>query len=210
MQWDISNKLVDYEYALKRMDRRLLAIHSGTKPELVWLLEHPPLYTAGSSAKPHDLIANNDLPVYEVNRGGQYTYHGVGQRVAYVMLNLKKRAGNGNIPDVKMFVKQLENWLINTLARLGITGHIRDGRVGIWVEDVDGKEAKIAALGIRISKGISYHGVSINLSPDLSYFEGIVPCGIKEYGVTSFKKLGIDIKMGEFDIALQQEFEKIF
>jgi len=173
---------------------------------MVWLLEHPPLYTAGTSAKQTDLIGGNDFPVYNAGRGGQYTYHGPGQRVGYVMLNLKQRGAM----DVRGYVASLEQWIIATLAQFGVESFTRDGRIGVWTIDRAGKEAKIAALGIRMRKWVSFHGVCINLNPNLSHYAGIVPCGISDYGVTSLKQLGISPSMEELDTVLKQEFKKVF
>ena len=198
MDWCISKGLTPYEEAISTMEDRVKAIHQGLAPEMVWLLEHPSLYTAGSSAKQSDLLMKNTLPVYETGRGGQYTYHGPGQRIAYVMLDLSKRRR-----DVRFFVTALEQWIIDTLAVFGIKGERRCGRVGIWVEH-EGQEKKIAALGIRLRRWISFHGIAINVNPNLAHFKGIVPCGLAEYGVTSLKDLGISISLAELDDALQQ------
>lgn len=207
--WTIEDRLVPYLEAEAFMKARAAAIAAGTANELVWLLEHPPLYTAGTSARESDLLEPNRFPVHQTGRGGQYTYHGPGQRVAYVMLNLKARK-----PDVRAFVCELENWLIDTLALFNITGERRPGRVGIWVAEHDGdrviRENKIAALGIRLHKWVSFHGISLNVSPDLTNFNGIVPCGISQHGVTSFEDLGHLATMADIDIALRQSFEKRF
>jgi lipoyl(octanoyl) transferase len=181
------------------MERQVAAIRAGEAEEQVWLLEHPPLYTAGTSARTEDLL-NPRFPVHATGRGGQYTYHGPGQRVAYVMLDLKQRYQG--TPDLRHFVWTLEDWLIRTLAALGVQGERREGRIGIWVTTPAG-EAKIAALGIRVRQGVSYHGISLNVSPDLSHFQGIVPCGIREYGVSSLAALGVDAGMAEVDAALK-------
>ncbi len=211
MEWKISQNLVSYETAVAQMEARVQAIRAANADEMVWLLEHPALYTAGTSAKESDLIDPDFLPVHTSRRGGQYTYHGPGQRVGYVMLDLKKRAAaTGHaVPDIRAYVKALEQWLIDTLAHFGVKGELREGRIGIWVATPTGED-KIAALGMRISGGVSYHGVSLNVAPDLSHFNGIVPCGLHEYGVTSLKKLGINCSMDEVDNALQQCFSKIF
>ncbi len=207
--WLIEDRLIEYPDATAFMEKRVDEIRAGSAPETVWLVEHPPLYTAGTSAKAGDLLIPDRFPVYESGRGGQFTYHGPGQRVAYVMLNVKARGG-----DVRGFVHDLEEWVIRTLARFNITGLRREGRVGIWV--VEGKrEDKIGAIGIRLRHGISYHGISLNLEPDLAHFNGIVPCGISEsaaspYGVTSLAKLGIMISMPELDMALMGAFEEVF
>lgn len=205
MDWRISSGLQPYEDALKQMEEHVTKISEELADELVWLVEHPPLYTAGTSAKHADLLEPDKFPVFQIGRGGEFTYHGPGQRVAYVMLNLKKR----NAEDIRAYVQNLEQWIINTLERFGINGGRRAGRVGIWVETPNG-EAKIAAIGIRVRKWVTYHGVAINLSPDLSHFCGIVPCGISQYGVTSFADLKKNITMEELDYALKTEFLKIF
>lgn len=198
MDWCISKGLIPYEEAISTMEDRVKAIYQGSAPEMVWMLEHPPLYTAGSSAKQSDLLDGKTLPVYETGRGGQYTYHGPGQRVAYVMLDLSKRRR-----DVRFFVTALEQWIIDTLAVFAIKGERRCGRVGIWVEH-EGRELKIAALGIRLRRWISFHGIAINVNPDLAHFKGIIPCGLTEYGVTSLKDLGVSISLAELDDALQR------
>ena len=213
VQWEISNSEVDYNTALEKMDNYVQKIISGEADEKIWLLEHPSLYTAGTSANKKDLVEPNRFPVFETKRGGQYTYHGPGQRVVYVMLDLNKRG-----KDVKKFVENLEAWIIHTLAEFNVAGQSRIGRVGIWVErpdkpkDVNGliKEEKIAAIGVRLKKWITFHGLSINVDPDLSHFQGIVPCGIKEHGVTSLVDLGLPISMTDLDIALSKAFSKVF
>ena len=187
------------------MKDRVARIARGEARECVWLLEHAPLYTAGTSARDEDLIDPNRFPVHKTGRGGQYTYHGPGQRIAYVMLDLRARR-----PDVRAFVCALETWLIEALGQVGVLGETRDGRVGIWVQRPGGREDKIAALGIRLHKWVSYHGVSINVSPDLSHFSGIVPCGIDEHGVTSLADLGNKASMDELDAALKGTFERVF
>lgn len=197
LEWRQTTSLVSYPEALEVMQTRVSAIQSGHEKELVWLLEHPPLYTAGTSAKDGDLIDTSTFPVYQTGRGGQFTYHGPGQRVAYVMINLAKRE-----KDLRAYVYALEQWIIDTLALLGIQGERRVGRVGIWVVTSGGEE-KIAAIGVRISKWISYHGVAINVMPDLTHFSGIVPCGLPEFGVTSLQKLGVTIALSELDRLLQ-------
>ena len=186
------------------METRVALIAQGLAPETVWLLEHPALYTAGTSAKREDLITPNRFPVFEVGRGGQYTYHGPGQRVAYVMLNLAKRGG-----DVRAFIATLEQWLINTLLEFDIQGERREDRVGIWVRHAGG-ESKIAAIGIRVRHGITFHGVSLNVNPDLSHYDGIIPCGVSAHGVTSLTALGISASMQNVDLALRRNFEKVF
>jgi lipoyl(octanoyl) transferase len=204
--WLIEDRLVPYPDAVAFMENRVAEIRAGSAPETIWLVEHPPLYTAGTSAKAGDLLLPDRFPVYESGRGGQFTYHGPGQRVAYVMLDLQARGG-----DLRRFVRDLEEWLILTLARFNVTGERREGRVGIWVRDGK-REDKIAALGVRVRRGVSYHGISLNLEPDLGHFDGIVPCGINEsnYGVTSLAKLGIMITMPELDMALKGAFAEVF
>ena len=187
------------------MEERVQAIREGKNDELVWLLEHPPLYTAGTSANILDLLDKKRFPVYKTGRGGQYTYHGPGQRVAYVMLDLKKRN-----PDIQAYVKSLEGWIITTLREFGIKGAVREGRVGVWVKTGLSSEAKIAAIGVRVRQWVTYHGIAINVHPDLSHYQGIVPCGIKEYGVTSLAALGMDTTMKKFDEQLIKSFNAIF
>lgn len=202
IEWTISPNPIDYEDALHVMEETVADIRADKSPEQVWLLEHPPLYTAGTSAKESDLL-KSQFPVYQTGRGGQYTYHGPGQRVAYVMLDLKKRQ---KTPDIKQYICDLERWIINTLQEFDIKGERREGRVGIWVVKPDGSEAKIAAIGVRIRHWVTYHGISINLNPDLTHFSGIVPCGISDAGVTSFDDLGIQATMNELDEALKRNF----
>jgi lipoyl(octanoyl) transferase len=209
VQWRVSGRPVDYERALAEMDDRVGAIAAGAAPELVWLLEHPPLYTAGTSAKPEELIEAR-FPVHQVGRGGQFTYHGPGQRVAYVMLDLNQRR-----PDVRLFVATLEEWIIRTLARCNVRGERRADRIGVWVrrpEKAEGCEDKIAAIGIRVRKWITLHGIALNVEPELAHFAGIVPCGVSEqrYGITSLADLGLPISMAEVDMQLRQEFEALF
>ncbi|MFT3808385.1 MAG: lipoyl(octanoyl) transferase LipB [Micropepsaceae bacterium] len=205
-EWLTSDTPVAYPEALAAMEARAAAIADGTAPEAVWLLEHPPLYTAGTSARAQDLLDAGGFPVYATGRGGQYTYHGPGQRVGYTMLDVKARGG-----DIRRFVRDLEEWLIRALARFGVTGERRDGRVGIWVVDPrTGCEDKIAALGVRIRRGVSFHGVSLNVDPDLSHFAGIVPCGISQHGVTSLKRLGRPASMADVDAALKDSFATVF
>ena len=213
VQWEISDGEVDYNTALKIMDKHVQRVIGGEADEKIWLLEHPSLYTAGTSANMKDLVEPNRFPVFKTKRGGQYTYHGPGQRVVYVMLDLNKRG-----KDVKKFVENLETWIIHTLAEFNVDGQSRSGRVGIWVErpdkpkNINGliEEEKIAAIGVRLRKWITFHGLSINVDPDLSHFEGIVPCGIKEYGVTSLVDLGLPVSMTDLDIALKKNFSKVF
>lgn len=203
--WRTSSSLVDYEQALSEMEAQAAAIASGNAREQVWLLEHPPLYTAGTSAKADDLVDPDRFPVFQAGRGGQYTYHGPGQRVGYLMLDLRERGR-----DVRCFVSGVEQLVIDTLAEFGVTGERRDGRVGVWVVMQDGSDAKIAAIGIRIRRWVSFHGLSINVNPDLSHFGGIVPCGISEHGVTSLSALGVDASMADVDTALKCRFESLF
>jgi lipoyl(octanoyl) transferase len=205
IEWRISDALVPYEEAGAAMEDRVAAIRAGTAPELVWLLEHPPLYTAGTSARSDDLIAPDLLPVFRSGRGGQYTYHGPGQRVGYVMLDLQKRGA-----DLRAYVRDLEEWLIRTLQRFNVKGERRDGRVGIWIAEGGGKESKIAAIGVRVRHWVSFHGVSLNVDPDLSHYRGIVPCGISAHGVTSLAALGITATMPEVDAALKAAFAEVF
>jgi lipoyl(octanoyl) transferase len=202
----LERRLVPYPEALRAMEERVAAIAEGRAPELVWLLEHPPLYTAGTSARPADLVQPQRFPVYQAGRGGQYTYHGPGQRVGYVMLDLQRRGR----ADLRRFVRDLEEWLIGTLARFGVHGERRPGRVGIWVAGSNAAEEKIAAIGVRVRRWVTYHGVSINRDPDLSHFEGIVPCGIADRGVTSLAKLGVAVSPEELDRVLMDEFAAVF
>lgn len=205
MEFKHSPELVAYEDAIAFMEERVAAIHGGSADECIWLLEHPPLYTAGTSAKADDLL-DARFPVFETGRGGEHTYHGPGQRVVYVMLDLKKRQQH---PDIKKYVCNLEEVVIRTLAQFGVTGERRAGRVGIWVQDAH-TEKKIAAVGVRIRHWVTYHGIAINLNPDLSHFNGIVPCGIKEFGVTSLHDLGKPVSMVDLDAALEAEFKSVF
>jgi len=207
VEWKITNGLTDYSEALDAMEARANAIAAGEADELIWLVEHPPLYTAGTSAKIEDLVDPDRFPVFEAKRGGQYTYHGPGQRVVYTMLDVGKRGR-----DVRAFVCQLEDWIIETLDQFNVKGERRAGRVGVWVQRrekplaIDGSlaEDKIAALGIRLRKWVSFHGLSINVEPDLSHFDGIVPCGIQEHGVTSLTDLGLPVTMNDVDVALRK------
>lgn len=213
VEWITSKGLTPYPDALRIMEDRANAIAAGDSNEAIWLVEHPPLYTSGTSAKAADLIDPNRFPVYEARRGGEYTYHGPGQRVAYVMLDVGKRGR-----DVRQFVKQLEGWVIAALAEFNVQGEIRDGRVGVWVSRPDKPlmpdgsvaEDKIAALGIRLRKWVSFHGLSINVEPDLDHFNGIVPCGISEHGVTSLVDLGLPVTMDDVDVALRKTFGDVF
>lgn len=237
IDWIISDRPVDYPTALETMERRVAAIRDGRADEAVWLLEHPPLYTAGTSAQAKDLL-HPRFPVFDTGRGGQYTYHGPGQRVGYVMLDLKARQAT---PDIRCYVWQLEEWIIRTLAEFDIKGERVEGRVGIWVNvnlahpsqpplaerRMDGRSAsypsdtaiagvekdnyaKIAAIGVRVRRWVTYHGISINVNPDLSHFNGIVPCGISDAGVTSFHDLGKSIDMKQLDAMLQSKWEEVF
>jgi len=201
-QWLTSDQPVPYEEALAVMEERVGAIRAGTAPDLVWLLEHPALYTAGTSADPTELLPGNTLPVHRTGRGGRYTYHGPGQRIAYVMLDLNRRGA-----DLHAFVAGLENWAIAALAELGVEGQRRQGRVGVWVVEADGRESKIAAIGVRVRRWVSFHGISINLAPDLGNYAGIVPCGIREHGVTSLHALGVKADMAALDAALRETFD---
>ena len=205
VEWRVSGGVVDYREAVAAMESRVAAIRDGAAPELVWLLQHPPLYTAGTSARPEDLLDPDLLPVHRTGRGGRYTYHGPGQRIAYVLLDLDRRDR-----DVRCFVHRLEEWVIGTLARFGVAGERRDGRVGIWVAGAAGGEQKIAAIGVRVRRWVTYHGVAINIDPDLDHYRGIVPCGIADHGVTSLAALGIAATMSEFDAALRAVFAEIF
>ena len=210
VEWRISDAPVAYEDALLFMEERVEAIHEGAAPETVWLLEHPPLYTAGTSADEAELLDPDRFPVYQTGRGGRYTYHGPGQRIAYVMVDLTKR---GN--DVRAFVKNLEKWVIRALARFNVTAESRDDRVGIWVRrgapgNPVSREDKIAAIGVRVRHWVTYHGIAINLEPELEHFSGIVPCGIAEHGITSLWDLGVTPTMSELDAALMATFEEVF
>lgn len=213
VRWRISDGLVPYEEAVAEMEREVAAIADGQADELVWLLEHPPLYTAGTSADSADLIEPDRFPVFSTGRGGEYTYHGPGQRVAYVMLDLKRRH-----QDVRAYVAALEELVIRTLDMMNVRGERREDRVGVWVRrpekpllpDGSVAEDKIAALGIRLRRWVSFHGLSINVDPDLSHFSGIVPCGITTYGVTSLVDLGLPVMMADVDMRLREAFEDIF
>ena len=209
MEWHISSDLVAYPAAVEAMEARVAGIRAGTAPELVWLLEHPPLYTAGTSARLADLVDPDRLPVHWTGRGGQLTYHGPGQRVVYLMLDLRNRGA-----DLRAYVRGLEDWIIAALAELGIRGERRTGRIGIWVAQPDGREDKIAAVGVRIRHWITYHGISINVAPDLTHYDGIVPCGIRAteqepFGVTSLRALGSDATMRDLDDALRRTFDRL-
>jgi lipoyl(octanoyl) transferase len=204
--WAVSPGRVDYETAVATMEARAEAIAAGRERELVWLLEHPPLYTAGVSAKPADLLAPDRFPVFKSSRGGQFTYHGPGQRVAYVMLDLSARQ-----KDVRAFVAALEAWVIDALSAFNVEGQVRKGRVGVWVEHgAPRREDKIAAIGVRLRRWVSFHGISLNVEPDLEHFAGIVPCGVTGHGVTSLVDLGLPLSMAEADAALKASFERVF
>ena len=207
VEWIVADGLLDYPVALQAMKDRAAAIARGNAAEAVWLVEHAPLYTAGTSAAPTDLLDANRFPVYEAGRGGEYTYHGPGQRVVYLMLDLKARGR-----DVRCLVQGLEGWLIDTLAAFNVDGGTRDGRIGVWVRQPGrpGGESKIAAIGVRVSKWVTTHGIALNVSPDLSHFSGIVPCGIADRGVTSLEDLGQIVSMPEVDMALRAAFERRF
>jgi lipoyl(octanoyl) transferase len=203
VEWRVAPGLPPYPQAVAFMEERAAAIAEGTAPELVWLVEHPPIYTAGTSARDADLL-DARFPVFKTGRGGQFTYHGPGQRVGYVMLNLKQRKA-----DVRAFVHDLEEWLIRALAQFNVKGERREGRVGIWVAR-PGREDKIAAIGVRVRRWVTFHGVSINVDPDLTHFSGIVPCGVSEHGVTSLHDLGLPVTMADADVALKQSFADVF
>ncbi|MBC2885419.1 lipoyl(octanoyl) transferase LipB [Ochrobactrum sp. CM-21-5] len=213
VEWLVADGLTDYEEALAFMEARVQAIREGTADELIWLVEHPPLYTAGTSARAQDLLTPDSLPVFNTGRGGEYTYHGPGQRVAYVMLDLKRRR-----EDVRAFVTALEQWIIESLAQFNVKGERREDRVGVWVARPEKPplanggmcEDKIAAIGIRLRRWVSFHGIAINVEPDLSHYGGIVPCGIAEHGVTSLVDLGLPVVMGDMDVALGKAFETVF
>ena len=205
VEWRTSAGLVAYPEALAAMEERVTAIRDHGAPELVWLLEHPPLYTAGTSAAPEELLDAARFPVYAAGRGGRYTYHGPGQRIAYLMLDLKRRGG-----DIRRYVHLLEELAIRTLAEFGVRGERREGRIGIWVVLGDGSEAKIGAIGVRVRRWVSYHGLALNLRPDLGHFQGIVPCGISEYGVTSLAALGVRADLADLDAALRRSFADLF
>ena len=205
VEWRISWRPIDYRAAVAEMEERVAAIRAGTASELVWLLEHPPLYTAGTSARDEDLLEPGRLPVHQTGRGGRYTYHGPGQRLAYVMLDLRRRG-----QDVRCYVRQLETWIIQTLARFGVQGERRNGRVGIWVARGGGRDEKIAAIGVRVRQWVTYHGVSLNIDPELEHYRGIIPCGITEYGVTSLAALSVVAGMDAIDTALRRTFAEVF
>jgi lipoyl(octanoyl) transferase len=213
VRWRIEPGLVSYDEAVAAMEARAAAIANGTAEELVWLVEHPPLYTAGTSAQAEDLVEPDRFPVFKTGRGGEYTYHGPGQRVAYVMLDLKRRR-----QDVRAFVSALEAWIIGTLATFNVKGERREDRVGVWVVRPDRPpssegspaEDKIAAIGIRLRRWVSFHGIAINVEPNLSHFTGIVPCGVRDHGVTSLVDLGLPVTLADLDVALKASFAEIF
>ncbi|MCJ9429253.1 lipoyl(octanoyl) transferase LipB [Kordiimonas sp. A6E486] len=205
LEWKISDELVAYPDALAFMEERVRQIRAGDAAEMVWCLEHPPLYTAGTSADPADLVDPDRFPVYDAGRGGQYTYHGPGQRVVYFMLDLKKRGR-----DVRQFVYSLEEVIIRSLAKFGVTAERRKGRVGVWVERGAGREDKVAAIGVRVRQWVTFHGIAINVEPDLEHFTGIVPCGISEHGVTSLADLGLPVTMDDLDVVLKDVFDEVF
>ena len=206
VEWKTSEEYVPYPDAVRFMEERVAGIRAGTDRELVWLLEHPPLYTGGTSADPAELLASQRFPVYKTGRGGRYTYHGPGQRVAYVMLDLKRRGA-----DVRAYVHDLERWIIHTLAAFSVRGEVRPDRVGVWVDRGGGREDKIAAIGVRVRKWVTFHGISINVEPDLEHFSGIVPCGIGDagFGVTSLVDLGLPLTMTDVDAQLAASFDAI-
>ncbi len=210
VEWRVAEGLVAYPDAVAFMEGRVAEIRAGHAAELVWLLEHPPLYTAGTSADDADLLDPGRFPVYRSGRGGQFTYHGPGQRVAYVMLDLDRRGR-----DLRRFVRDLEAWIIATLARFNVVGERRDGRIGIWIDrgrlgGPAGREDKIAAIGVRVRRWVTYHGIALNVEPDLAHYDGIVPCGIAEHGVTSLVELGIPVSMAEVDAVLMETFGQVF
>ena len=210
VEWRVDDAPVPYAHAVAAMEARVEAIRAGEAAELVWLLEHPPLYTAGTSARDEDLLEPGRLPVYRTGRGGEFTYHGPGQRVAYVMIDLTRRG-----PDLRRYVRDLEEWIIRALARFAVTGERREGRVGIWVDrgahgGPPGREDKIAAIGVRVRRWVSFHGIALNVEPDLEHFSGIVPCGISQHGVTSLVDLGLPVTMADADLALRAAWDEVF
>ena len=205
IKWTTSNTLVDYLESLDFMAKTVDSIIAGTGPEVVWLLEHPELYTRGTSAQPNELQYKPTAPIYAAGRGGRYTYHGPGQRVIYLMMDLRSRAN-----DIRKYIYDLETWLINSVAEFGIEGERRSGRVGVWVDQGYGIEVKIAAIGIRVRKWVTFHGVSLNISPDLRMYEPIIPCGIREHGISSLHELGVPALMKDVDEALLHNFQKLF
>jgi lipoyl(octanoyl) transferase len=210
IEWRISNDFIPYPNAVSEMEERVAGILSGHSDEQVWMVQHPPLYTAGTSADDADLLDAHKFPVFQAGRGGEFTYHGPGQRVGYVMMDINQRGR-----DIRRFVRDLEEWMIVTLATFGVNGERREGRVGIWVDrgrhgGLPGQEDKIAAIGVRLRRWVSFHGVSLNICPDLSHYDGIVPCGISQHGVTSLRDLGVDATVEDVDIALKESFETAF
>ena len=205
IRWTISNTLVDYLESLDFTAKTVDSIITGTGPEVVWLLEHPELYTSGTSAQANELQYKPTAPIYAAGRGGRYTYHGPGQRVIYLMMDLRSRAN-----DIRKYIYDLETWLINSVAEFGIEGERRSGRIGVWVDQGYGIEVKIAAIGIRVRKWVTFHGVSLNISPDLSMYEPIIPCGIREHGISSLHELGVPALMKDVDEALLHNFQKLF
>ena len=211
LEWQASEGLTEYGQALARMEARISAIRQAGAPELVWLVEHPPLFTAGTSADPRDLFNRRGFPTYAAGRGGQWTYHGPGQRTAYALLDLQRAHGQVRARDVRSYVWGLEEWLIRALHRFNVHGERRPGRVGIWVADqAAGTEAKIGAIGVRVTRWVSWHGVALNVEPDLAHFDGIVPCGVREHGVTSLAALGLPVTMADADVALRVAWEEVF
>ncbi len=207
--WRVEPGLTEYEPAVSLMRERIAAIREDTAPEMLWLVEHPPLYTSGTSAQPQDLQDAGRFPTHSAGRGGQWTYHGPGQRVVYAMLDLLQPHGSVPVRDVRAYVAALETWMIATLAEFGIKGETRPGRVGIWVAN-GGEENKIGAIGVRVSRWVTWHGMALNVKPDLAHFTGIIPCGITEHGVTSLAALGVDASMEDVDTALARNFGRIF
>lgn len=205
IEWKTSKKPCNYEDTINLMEQRIEDIHLKKSPELVWLLEHPSIYTSGTGSSSNELLDSRDIPVYETGRGGKFTYHGPGQRIIYLMLNLKERGG-----DLRKYIASLEGWTISCLTEIGIKCFKREGRIGIWTISKSGKEVKIAAIGIRIRKWITYHGIAINVNPNLDHYNGIIACGIKEYGVTSLHQLGYDIDYTRLDSILKDKFNDFF
>tara|TARA_B110000008_G_C16765207_1_gene482304 strand:+ start:103 stop:768 length:666 start_codon:yes stop_codon:yes gene_type:complete len=205
IEYSISNKIINYEDSIEIMESRVEHISSKKKPELLWFLEHPPIYTAGTSSIDSDLLKKNKFPVYKTSRGGEYTYHGPGQRIVYIMINLRERNY-----DIRKFVNKLENWIIQSLEDIGVKSQLINGKVGVWINNNDQPEEKIASIGLRVRKGITFHGISINVNPNLDHFDGIISCGNKGNGVTSLKKLGIILPTKKIDEVLLKNFEKNF
>lgn len=209
LDWRVAEGLVDYPAALAEMQAQVAAIRAGTAPERVWLVEHPPTYTAGTSSTPEGLV-DPRFPVYAAGRGGQWTYHGPGQRTAYAMLDLNRAHGAVPPRDIRAYVHGLEDWMIRTLERFNVKGERREGRVGIWVAEGGGRESKIGAIGVRVTRWVSWHGIALNVEPDLTHFAGIVPCGIRQHGVTSLWAQGVTATMAEVDIALRASWDEVF